>query len=84
MKDHEIIEQFVNEMRRRYADEVAQVSMPAGGREYLESLIEAGDPEAVEFLLKLSYLMGLQTGFAAAQSGATAPDPTAGKGPLQA
>ncbi len=82
--NREIIEQFVTEMRRRYADQIEAVSLPDGSAEYIESLLESGDTESVEFLLKLSYLMGLQTGFAAAHAGAQTPDPEPGQGPLQA
>ncbi|NLG08298.1 MAG: hypothetical protein GX560_03440 [Deinococcales bacterium] len=84
MVDREIIERFVNEMRRRYAEQIAAVSLPNGTREYVEALLERGDPETIEFLLKLSYLMGLHTGFAAANAGARSPDPEPGRGPLQA
>lgn len=82
--DRALIERFINEMRERYAEQIAAVSLPDGTREYLELLLERDDPEALEFLLKLSYLMGLQTGFAAAHAGATTPDPEPGRGPLQA
>ena len=35
MVDREIIERFVNEMRRRYAEQIAAVSLPNGTREYV-------------------------------------------------
>lgn len=82
--NRELIERFINEMRERYAEQIAAVSLPDGTAEYLALLMERGDPEALEFLLKLSYLMGLQTGFAAANAGASAPEPEPGHGPLQA
>ena len=82
--NRELIERFINEMRERYAEQIAAVSLPDGTAEYLALLMERGDPEALEFLLKLSYLMGLQTGFAAANAGANAPEPEPGHGPLQA
>ncbi len=82
--DRDLIERFINEMRERYSEQIAAVSLPEGSNEYIAHLIELGDPEAVEFLLKLSYLMGLQTGFAAAHAGALGPHPEPGHGPLQA
>lgn len=82
--NRDLIEQFVADMRSRYADQIASVSLPDGTADYLRELMAADDPETLEFLLKLSYLMGLQTGFAAATSGARAPEPEPGQGPLQA
>jgi hypothetical protein len=82
--NRDLIERFINEMRERYAQQIEAVSLPDGTAEYLALLMERGDPEALEFLLKLSYLMGLQTGFAAAHAGANTPDPEPGHGPLQA
>jgi len=82
--NRDLIESFINEMRGRYAEQIEAVALPDGTTEYLELLMERGDAEALEFLLKLSYLMGLQTGFAAAHAGATTPDPEPGHGPLQA
>lgn len=80
----DLIERFVNEMRERYAEQIEAVSLPEGTGEYLAKLMEGGDPAALEFLIKLSYLMGLQTGFALANAGARSPEPSPGQGPLQA
>lgn len=82
--NRDLIAQFVNEMKGRYSEQIAAVSLPDGSYEYIAQLISEGDVSAVEFLLKLSYLMGMQTGFAAAHAGASGPDPEPGHGPLQA
>lgn len=80
----ELIERFVSEMRERYAEQIASIALPDGTADFLELLVKRDDPETLEFLLKLSYLMGLQTGFAAANAGATSAEPEPGRGPLQA
>lgn len=82
--NRDLIEQFVTDMRSKYAEQIAAVSLPEGTTQYLEELMGADDHDTIEFLLKLSYLMGLQTGFAAASSGARTPEPEPGQGPLQA
>lgn len=80
----DLIAQFVNEMKERYSEQIAAVSLPDGSEEYIARLISQGAVADVEFLLKLSYLMGMQTGFAAAHAGAQRPEPEPGNGPLQA
>jgi len=53
--------------------------------EYVEERLHEGDIETVMFMLKLGYLMGLQTGFAAAQAGEQqVPPASSTRGPLQA
>lgn len=78
-----LIEAFLTEMRSRYADEVGSMTLPDGTEDYVRARVEAGDHETLLFMLKLGYLMGLQTGFAAGQAGATEP-PRGGPGPIQA
>ena len=81
----DVIEAFLNEMRRRHEREIGAVNLPEGTREYLEERLQAGDVETVLFMLKLGYLMGLQTGFAAGQAGESQVPPTSStRGPLQA
>ncbi|MDE0098597.1 MAG: hypothetical protein OXM87_03125 [Truepera sp.] len=81
----DIIEAFLNEMRRLHKREVGAVNLPEGTREYVEERLREGDIETVMFMLKLGYLMGLQTGFAAAQAGEQqVPPASSTRGPLQA
>jgi hypothetical protein len=78
-----LIDAFLTEMRRRYSDEIDAVALPEGTMEYVRARVEAHDVETLLFMLKLGYLMGLQTGFAAGQAGETEP-PRNGRGPIQA
>ncbi len=80
----EIIERFLAEMRERHAQQIEAVALPEGTTEFIEDLVAAHDADTLEFMLKLSYLMGLQTGFSAAMAGASGPEPVPGRGPLQA
>jgi len=78
-----LIEAFLNEMRTRYADEIGAIALPEGTAEYVRARVAEGDHDTLLFMLKLGYLMGLQTGFAAGQAGASEP-PRGGPGPIQA
>lgn len=80
----QMIEAFLNEMKGRYEQQIDSVALPDGTLEYVTELAEEGDTSTLLFMLKLGYLMGLQTGFAAAQSGADGPIPPNAPGPLQA
>jgi hypothetical protein len=80
--DKEVIEAFLQEMRQRHGREIEAIALPEGTADYLLERAQADDVETLTFMLKLSYLMGLQTGYAvqAAEETPTAPP----KGPLQA
>ena len=78
-----LIEAFLSEMRSRYTEEIEAIALPEGTVEYVRQRVAAGDPDTLLFMLKLGYLMGLQTGFAAGQAGASEP-PRGGPGPIQA
>lgn len=78
-----LIDTFLTEMRRRYRDEIDAVSLPRGTDEYVRQRVAVDDVETLLFMLKLGYLMGLQTGFAAGQAGESEP-PRGGPGPIQA
>lgn len=77
-----MIQAFLEEMRRRYAQEVDAVGLPDGTLEYIEGRVAAGDAETLMFMLKLGWLMGLQTGFAAGRAGDDMP--SGFPGPMQA
>ena len=64
MSKQDEIRAFLEAMRRRHSAQVDNVELPEGTTEYVESLMAEGDTETLLFVLKLSYLMGLQTGFA--------------------
>jgi hypothetical protein len=78
-----LIDTFLAEMRRRYHDEIDAVTLPEGTVDYVRGLVEAADVDTLVFMLKLGYLMGLQTGFAAGQAGDAEP-PRDSPGPIQA
>ncbi len=80
----QMIEAFLREMKGRYQEHIDAVALPEGTFEYVEELARNGDTDTLLFMLKLGYLMGLQTGYAAAMSGEEGPNPRGTPGPLQA
>lgn len=77
-----LIQAFLDEMRRRYAQEVDAVGLPEGTLAYVRRRVAEGDADTLLFMLKLGWLMGLQTGFAAGRAGDDMP--SGGPGPIQA
>ena len=77
----EVIEAFLEQMRSRHEGEIRAVELPEGTEAYIAERAAAGDSETLTFMVKLAYLMGLHTGFAA-QAGET--PPSTPRGPLQA
>lgn len=84
MTDIELIENFLNEMRERHRDEIDRVVLPDGTEEFVRNRVAAGDMQTLLFMLRLGYLMGVHTGFAAAQNGNDLESGISGPGPLQA
>ena len=80
----EAIEAFLREMRSRHHDQIDAMELPEGTDAYVDERIAAGDRDTLLFMLKLGYLMGLQTGFAAGSTGDDEPDGSGRIGPLQA
>lgn len=80
----EAIETFLREMRARHHDQIDAMELPEGTDAYVADRIAAGDDETLLFMLKLGYLMGLQTGYAAGSAGDDVPDGAGPSGPLQA
>ncbi|HLR46550.1 MAG TPA: hypothetical protein VK092_05270 [Deinococcales bacterium] len=68
MTDLDEIRAFLAAMRERHEDQIENIELPAGTDEFIGALVEAGDTDELLFALKLSYLMGLNTGFALAQA----------------
>lgn len=83
MTDLDQIREFLEAMRERHSEQIDNVELPNGTFEYLQSLVDAGDTETLMFVIKLSYLMGVQTGFAVSQSDEL-PDLPDTNGPLKA
>ncbi len=84
MTDFDQIRAFLDAMRERHREQIDNVELPDGTFEYIQSLVDTGDTETMMFIIKLSYLMGLQTGFAVAQDSGDAPDLPDTTGPLKA
>jgi hypothetical protein len=82
--DKDVIAAFIQEMKTRHAQEIESVALPEGTLEYIEERMAAGDTETLLFMLKLGYIMGLQTGFAAGEAGQQVPPPNDPWGPLKA
>lgn len=78
------IEAFLREMRTRHREQIDAMDLPDGTEEYVAERIAAGDVDTLLFMLKLGYLMGLQTGYAAGSAGEGQPDGRDGIGPMQA
>jgi len=80
----EQIATFIKQMKEQNGTEVNKLELPPGTLEYLQERIDAQDGDTLMFMLKLAWVMGLQTGFSAAQSGATTPPSGSPFGPMQA
>lgn len=80
----EMIEAFLQEMRKKHGDEIESVMLPEGTEEYVRSRMEVGDAETLVLMLRLGYLMGLNTGFALAENGQELSRGLSDNGPLQA
>ena len=78
------IRAFLERMARGYQQEIDAVALPEGTDEYVQERIAKDDRETLLFMLKLGYLMGLQTGFAAGRDGDDQPSGPDLSGPLQA
>ena len=82
-KERDMIAKFIEGMREQHSSEMEGIVLPEGTLEYVRERVAAGDTETLLFMLKLGYLMGLQTGVAAGESGDVAPSGSP-IGPLQA
>jgi len=75
---------FLDAMKARHADQVDAMDLPEGTEDYIAERIANADADTITFMLKLGYLMGLQTGYAAGRAGDDEPDGSGVPGPLQA
>jgi hypothetical protein len=81
--EKELIAKFISQMREHHAADVDAIDLPPGMNDYVAERIEQGDVETLLFMLKLGYIMGLQTGVAASQDGQKSQGRTPW-GPIQA
>jgi hypothetical protein len=66
-KQKEAIAIFIRQMKDNHAKEVAAIDLPPGMNDYVQERILEGDLETIVFMMKLGYIMGLQTGVAVGQ-----------------
>ncbi len=64
----EMIEAFLARMRESHKEQIEAIELPEGSEVYISERVAEGDEETLTFMIKLAYLMGLHTGFAAQQS----------------
>ena len=79
----EMITEFVDQMYEDNQQQIESVAMPEGTQEYLQELLDNKELDKVLFVLKLSYIMGMQTGYAAKELEGKLPH-IPSQGPLQA
>ena len=79
----ESIRIFLEEMSEQHDEEIEAVELPDGTKEYVLERIAQGDADTIMFMLKLGYLMGLQTGYAVAEGEEDGPASVV-RGPIQA
>ncbi len=75
---------FIEQMKKVNGDEVNKLELPLGTEDFVAQKLAEGDVDTLMFMLKLGYIMGLQTGFAAAQAGQEKPPSGSPFGPIQA
>lgn len=79
-----MIDDFLRQMQERYGEQIEAVELPEGTLAYVRERIRDEDADTLLFMLKLGYLMGVQTGFAAGRAGDDEPDTRGPMGPMQA
>ncbi|WP_261664707.1 DdrH [Deinococcus sp. Marseille-Q6407] len=53
------------QVEKDYGDQLSEMTLPDGLPEHLADLMEAGDQEAVLFMLKVAWQLGAQAGLSA-------------------
>lgn len=57
--------EWFEQLRAEYGEQLQAMPLPDGLPEHLRSLIQAGDQDAIQIMLKLAWQLGAQVGFAA-------------------
>lgn len=57
--------EWFQQLRSEYGEVLQTMPLPDGLPEHLAELIERGDQEAIQFMLKIAWQFGAQAGFAA-------------------
>ena len=56
---------WFEQLRAEYGEQLKQMPLPDGLPEHLHQLVQQGDEEAIQFMLKLAWQFGAQVGYAA-------------------
>lgn len=67
--------EWFEQLRSEYGEQLGAMPLPDGLPEHLRGLMEQGDEEAIQFMIKLAWQLGAQVGYAAGsrQQGVQAP-----------
>ncbi|WP_339095466.1 DdrH [Deinococcus sp. VB343] len=57
--------EWFEQLRAEYGEQLGAMPLPDGLPEHLRGLIERGDEEAIQFMVKLAWQLGAQVGYAA-------------------
>ncbi|MFC6591627.1 DdrH [Deinococcus lacus] len=57
--------EFLQQLRDEYGEHFSQMPLPDGLEEHLKQLIQQGDQDSIQFMLKVAWQFGAQAGFAA-------------------
>lgn len=66
---------WFEQLRTEYGDQLKQMPLPEGLPEHLHQLIQKGDEDAIQFMLKLAWQFGAQVGYAAGSRQEDLPTP---------
>lgn len=57
--------EWFEQLRAEHGEQLRTMPLPEGLPEHLRALIEQGDEEAIQFMIKLAWQFGAQVGYAA-------------------
>lgn len=57
--------EWFEELRKEYGEQLRAMPLPEGLPEHLHHLVQQGDEDAIQFMLKLAWQFGAQVGYAA-------------------
>jgi len=61
----DLIGAFIRQVREQHGAQIDAINLPEGVEAFIRECLETGDQDTLVFMLKLSHMMGLQTGYAA-------------------
>ena len=57
--------EWFEQLRNEYGEQLSAMPLPDGLPEHLRGLIEQGDEDAIQFMVRLAWQLGAQVGYAA-------------------